>query len=149
MTNNQKFVLTVMGTIAFFFCVLAPVVLWTSIDFSKIPKSTPSPILVPSTTLPTAVPNPPTSTPLGHKTIGATVQCRQYIRETLVVPSSAKFRDEKTYRINDKPLNYHVVTGVVESQNRLGVWLQASYRCDTHYLPDNPGQWVLDHLEIE
>jgi hypothetical protein len=41
------------------------------------------------------------------------------------------------------------VTGLVQSQNRLGVLLQANFRCDLHYIPDRPTEWVLDNLVIK
>jgi hypothetical protein len=65
-----------------------------------------------------------------------------------VSPSSAKFNNEEAYGVNGEPANYHAVTGVVESQNRMGVWLRSEYRCDVHYLPDDPTLWVLDYLDI-
>jgi hypothetical protein len=91
----------------------------------------------------------PGPTPLKHRAAGAIVQCRQFIRDRLVSPSSAEFSYEEAYKVNGKPLNYHAVTGIVESQNRLGVRLRSSYRCDVHYLPNQPGVWVLDYLNID
>jgi hypothetical protein len=79
----------------------------------------------------------------------AQIKCERFIKDRLVSPSSAKFSNEKTYKVNGKPPNYHAVTGIIESLNRLGVPLRSQYRCDLHYLPDNPGVWILDYLDIE
>lgn len=78
----------------------------------------------------------------------AQIKCERFIKNRLVSPSSAEFSNAKSYKVNDEPMNYHVVTGVVESQNRLGVLLRSEYRCDAHYLPDDPMLWVLDYLDI-
>jgi hypothetical protein len=31
----------------------------------------------------------------------------------------------------------------------MGVLLRSEYRCDVHYLPDDPNRWILDYLDIE
>lgn len=105
-------------------------------------NSTPSPP-------PTLTIAPIGPTPLKHRAAGAIIQCRQFIKDRLVSPSSAEFSNEVAYRVNDEPMNYHAVVGVVESQNRLGVLLRSEYRCDVHYLPDDPGVWALDYLDVE
>jgi hypothetical protein len=55
----------------------------------------------------------------------------------------------RSYTINGKPANYHAVTGVVEAQNSFGVLLRSTYRCDVHYIPERPLEWILDDLDIE
>lgn len=104
---------------------------------------------------PTATPHPaaatvqPVPTPLKHREFMAQIKCERFIKGVLVSPSSAKFSNTETYGRKDKPLNYHAVTGTVESQNRMGVWLRSRYRCDVHYLPNDSKLWVLDYLDIE
>jgi hypothetical protein len=141
MTRNQRIILFLMVIIVL--CLCASVL--SLIPSSLIPSS-------PAVTSPAqpATPTVPTGpTPPQHRAAGAIVQCRQFVRDRLVSPSSAKFSYEEAYKVNGEPLNYHAVTGIVESQNRMGVRLSSQYRCDTHYLPDQPGVWVLDYLKIE
>jgi hypothetical protein len=97
---------------------------------------------------PTATTAPAGPTPLAHQGGRAIYQCRQYVRDRLVSPISAKFSGEEAYKVNGEPLNYHAVIGTVTSQNRMGVWLEADYRCDVHYLPESPGAWELDYLDL-
>ncbi len=88
-------------------------------------------------------------TPLEHKPISAMTQCRQYVRSRLKVPSSAQFTNEKAYGRENKSDNYHAVTGLITSQNSFGVPLTSYFRCDVHYTPEKPGDWILDSLTIE
>ncbi|MHC4687255.1 MAG: hypothetical protein ACYTEW_23535 [Planctomycetota bacterium] len=142
MTPNQKIILILMSITAL--CLFA---LFVALIPSVYPTA-PSPPPAAPTPLPVNV-VPPVPTPLKHRAGGAILQCRQFIRDRLVSPSSAKFSREKPYRVNDEPMNYHAVVGIVESQNRFGVLLRSEYRCDTHYLVDDPNEWVLDYLDIE
>ncbi len=115
------------------------------LTFLAIISPTPVPTATPQPAPPTV---PPAPTPLKHRKFMAQIKCERFIKNRLVSPSSAKFSNTKSYKVNDKPMNYHVVTGIVESQNRLGVLLRSEYRCDAHYLPDNPSLWILDYLDI-
>jgi len=142
MTRSQKVILILMSLCALCLCAL-----FVSLIPSVSP-ATPGSQPIRSTPPPSNV-VPPIPTPLKHRAGGAILQCRQFIRDRLVSPSSAKFSREKPYRVNDEPMNYHAVVGVVESQNRFGVLLRSEYRCDTHYLVDDPNEWVLDYLDIE
>lgn len=142
MSRSQKIILILMFLMTLCLCALLIIALASS----PIPKN---PLPAPPTS-PTAAPTVlPIPTPLQHRAAGAMIQCRQFIKDRLVSPSSAEFSNEEAYKVNGEPLNYHAVTGIVESQNRLGVWLQSRYRCDVHYLPGQPMSWVLDYLDIE
>jgi hypothetical protein len=114
--------------------------------FVVIVSPTPAPEATPHPAIPTV---PPVPTPLKHREFMAQIKCERFIKDRLVSPSSAEFSNAETYKINDEPLNYHAVTGIVESQNRMGVWLRSGYRCDVHYLPGQPMTWVLDYLNID
>lgn len=104
----------------------------------------------PATPQPTAPPTvPPAPTPLKHRKFMAQIKCERFIKARLVSPSSAEFSYEETFSSNGKPLNYHAVTGIVESQNRMGVRLRSAYRCDVHYLPEDSSTWILDYLDID
>jgi len=138
LTSSQKIILIFMSLIAL--CLFA-------FFASLIPKT--SPPNMPPTLAPIPSPGPVVPTPLQHKKFMAQIKCERFVKDRLVSPSSAKFSHEKTYKVNGEPMNYHAVTGIVESQNRLGVLLRSQYRCDLHYLPDNPGVWILDYLDIE
>lgn len=139
-TNTQKTILFLMLITSLCLCAIA-LALIPSLPSSPPAASTPS-----QHTAPTA---PPLPTPLQHRGVRAIYQCRQFIRDRLVSPSSAEFSYEEAYKVNGEPMNYHAVTGIVESQNRMGVLLRSEYRCDVHYLPDDPGLWVLDYLKID
>lgn len=101
---------------------------------------------LPTPTGPTPIPQP---TPLQHRAAIARIRCEEFVKERLTVPLSADFSYQQAFSVKDKPLNYHVVTGIVDSQNLLGVVLRSNYRCKLHYIPENPSQWVLDNLEID
>jgi hypothetical protein len=139
MTRIQKIILLLMTLTVLCLCV------------SIIALTPSSPPITPDTKGPSQVspPAPPAPTPLQYRAAGAIAHCRQFIRDRLISPSSANFSREKSYKVNGEPLNHHAVVGIVESQNRLGVLLRSEYRCDTHYLPDDPGVWVLDYLDIQ
>jgi hypothetical protein len=137
MTLVQKTILILMLSTALCLCAI----------IALIPLDTPGFLPINPTPSLTIVPIGPT--PLQHRAAGAIIQCRQFIRGRLVSPSSADFSYEEAYRVNDEPINYHAVTGIVESQNRLGVPLRSEYRCDLHYLANDPGIWILDYLDIE
>ncbi|MHC4792128.1 MAG: hypothetical protein ACYS8Y_11980 [Planctomycetota bacterium] len=137
MTRNQKVILILMSLALLCICTFILALIPVSPTASINPSQTP--------TLAINL----TPTPLQHRKAGAIVQCRQFIKDRLVSPSSAKFSSEQSYKVNGKPPNYHAVTGIIESLNRLGVPLRSQYRCDLHYLPDNPGVWILDYLDIE
>jgi hypothetical protein len=137
MTKVQKTIL--------FLLTLTGLCLLCSLVFVSTPTNKTS-----SPTDPTAPPRQGVSPDaLQHQGVRSIYQCRQFIRDRLVSPSSAEFSYEEAYKVNGKPLNYHAVTGVVESQNRMGVLLRSEYRCDAHYVPNDPTRWVLDYLDIE
>lgn len=144
MTPAQKIILILLSLTALCLCALAialaPIV---PQDSPAAPPTnyTPSP--------PTLTVIPVAATPLQHRSAGAIIQCRQFVKDRLVSPSSAEFGYEEAYKVNGEPMNYHAVVGVVESQNQIGVWLRSEYRCDVHYLPDQPTLWVLDYLDID
>jgi hypothetical protein len=137
MTPLQKTILLLMSLTALCLCAIA-VAIAPPASNSSVPPIAPTLTIVPVG-----------PTPFQHQGGRAIYQCRQFIRDRLVSPSSAKFSYEEAYKVNGEPLNYHAVTGIVESQNRMGVWLQSNYRCDAHYLPESPGVWVLDYLDIQ
>lgn len=95
----------------------------------------------------TTAPLPPT--PLMRREIMAVVMCNQRIRRNLKVPASASFFEEKVIGITGKPANYHIVTGIVESQNAFGVYLRSNYRCDLHYIPADRDSWYIDYWGFE
>lgn len=144
LTPTQTTILILLSLVTLCLCAtfaaLIPSVSPTAPSHPGAPVSSPSPV-------PTAAPAVPT--PLQHQGVRAIFQCRQFIRDRLVSPSSAEFSYEEAYRVNDEPMNYHAVTGIVESKNRMGVLLQSQYRCDAHYLIGSPGEWVLDYLDID
>lgn len=137
MTRNQKTILLLMSLAVLCLC---------SFFVALIPSDIST---APAAPLSTAPAIPPAPTPLQHKKFMAQIKCERFIKNRLVSPSSAKFSNVKSYTVNGEPMNYHAVVGVVESQNRMGVLLRAKYRCDAHYLPDDPTLWVLDYLDIE
>lgn len=132
MTPLQKLVLFFMALTVLCLC---------AIGLALVPAPPASPV-------PTSTDTPAGPTPLAHQGGRAIYQCRQYVRDRLVSPLSAKFSGEEAYKVNGEPLNYHAVIGTVTSQNRMGVWLEADYRCDVHYLPESPGAWELDYLDL-
>lgn len=140
MSRDEKLILFVMGLIALFVCSVA-IDLFNRTDFSKFPTAVPT-----ATLNPTANPSP---TPLQYRPVASRTKCRQYVRNQLKVPRSARFSGEKNYGKEGKPANYHVVTGIVESQNVFGVYLRSYFRCDLHYIPERPLEWVLDNLDIK
>jgi hypothetical protein len=142
MNRNQKTILILMLSAVLCLCGVAVALI--PANPPKFPPAQPGPIASPTLTI---VPVGPT--PLQHRAAGAILQCRYFIKDRLVSPSSAEFSHEEAYRVNDEPMNYHAVTGIVESQNRLGVLLRSEYRCDAHYLPDDPNKWILDYLDFE
>jgi hypothetical protein len=143
MSQTKQTILILMGLVVLCLCGLFFIIIPT-VGFSDIPVSAPS--ISPATTTPKV---PLSPTPLQHKEISSGTQCRQYVRAELLVPSSAQFSNEKTYKIDEKPLNYHAVTGLVTAQNRFGVPLRSTYRCDVHYIPEDPSRWILDSLTID
>lgn len=138
MTDTQKLILFLMGSVILCLCALS-IVLLPKID--TVPLDTPA-----FTAVPTA-PSEPTA--LQHMASGAIIQCRIFVEDELLVPSSADFSNEKTYKVDGKPANYHAVIGTVTAQNRFGVPLRSNYRCDVHYIPEDPSRWVLDSLTID
>jgi hypothetical protein len=144
MSNNQKAILILMSLIVLCLCAFVMALIPS---VSSTAPSLPPATLIPSPDMPPGA--PAISTPLQHKKFMARLKCRRFIQDRLVSPSSAIFSSEKSYKVNDEPLNYHAVTGIVESQNRLGVPLRSKYRCDLHYLPDDPNVWILDYLDFE
>jgi hypothetical protein len=142
MTLTQKTILILMLSTALCLCAIALALAPSGPP--GFPPIAPAPTLSPVVTIAPVGP-----TPLKHRAAGAIVQCRQFVKDRLVSPSSANFSNEKAYKVNGEPPNYHAVTGIVESQNRMGVLLRSEYRCDAHYVPNDPGVWVLDYLNIE
>jgi hypothetical protein len=142
MSQPQKTILILMGLLVLCLCALFFVIVPT-IGFSDISNLSVTTPIIPT---PTKLIGP---TPLQHKEISSGTQCRQYVRAELLVPSSAQFSNEKTYKVDGKPLNYHAVTGIVTAQNAFGVPLRSTYRCDVHYIPEDPSRWVLDSLTID
>ncbi len=138
MTSGQKIILGLMFLVVVYLC---------AIFVALIPPSA-SPSPTNPITHPTSAINQ-TPTPLQHKKFMAQIKCERFIKDRLVSLSSAKFSNTKTYKANGQPANYHVVTGIIESQNRLSVLLRSEYRCDLHYLAADPSVWVLDYLDIE
>jgi hypothetical protein len=62
---------------------------------------------------------------------------REYVRSYLVSPLSARWQSERTLWLGKGVCR---VTGIVHSQNRLGVYLPATYRVDL--VPSGDG-WAL------
>ena len=136
MTRRQKTILIILSL---------PILCLCSIIMATIPPTESSQ----NSSLPPTLTINQTPTPLQHKKFMAQIKCQRFVKDRLVSPSSAKFSNEQSYKVNGEPLNYHAVTGVVESQNRMAVRLRSQYRCDTHYSVSDPGSWVLDYLDIE
>jgi hypothetical protein len=144
MTLPQKLTLIILTTIALCLCTTLFILSLETIDFSTWPTSTPAPAT--SAPAPTV---PPTKAPLEYRKPSASHHCRQYVKDELKFPESAVFLSERVFGIEGKPNNYHAVMGVVEAKNALGMAIEANYRCDLHYLPDSPGEWVLDGIRLE
>lgn len=132
MIIKQKKLVLVLSVAAIVFCCLA-----TSVPKLSAPENAP------------AQTGPLTPTPPQFKEHMAQIKCERFVKERLKAPSTARFYNTKTYGREGRERNYHAVLGQVESQNALGVPLVSSYRCDVHYLPNSPGEWVLDKLELE
>ena len=141
MTPPQRTIIILMILVALCICAIVVII----IPAGSLPAE---PANVPPSPSPTLAIIPTAPAALQHRSAGAIIQCRYFISDQLVSPSSAKFSREEAYKVKGEPANYHAVTGIVESQNRLGVMLRSEYRCDTHYLPDDPTLWVLDYLDI-
>lgn len=137
LNRNQVIILLSLCLILCSVCATYFAILPT-IDYSKFPTS------VPQTA---TIPLPPT--PLKQRTITAEVMCKQFVRDRLKAPSSARFSNEDVYGIEGKPANYHTVTGTVEAQNVWGVMIRNQFRCDLHYIPEDRDRWILDNLVIE
>lgn len=61
--------------------------------------------------------------------------CREYVRDRLVAPATAQFSDERV--IGSNPT---MVAGKVDSQNKFGALLRATYTCRVQYDGD---RWQL------
>jgi hypothetical protein len=138
MTDVQKFVILLMVTVTLCLCALS---------IALIPKIDAIPLDSPTFTAAPTIPSEPTA--LQHRAAGAIVQCRMFVEAELLVPASADFSNEQAYGVEGEPTNYHAVTGIVTAQNRLGVPLRSTYRCDVHYIPEDPSRWILDSLTID
>jgi hypothetical protein len=138
MTRKQMAILGIMALTAVFLLCVAPAMIVSTMDLSNIPTLTPP--------LPSPIPQP---TLLQHNRVMAQIKCERFIKAQLKAPSTAKFYATKTYARENKPRNYHAVTGIVEAQNSFGIPIRSNYRCDVHYIPERPLEWILDGLEMK
>ena len=107
-------------------------------DATPAPTRTPRPTNTPR---PTGTPTPDVSDQWG-----AIAVCKQFVKEQLVAPSTAKFLSpDRVFQV-DKEADTWRVLGSLDAQNKMGAMLRLKYLCDVSYQGED--MWHLVDLDI-
>jgi len=81
-----------------------------------------------------------------HSARTAAVMCREFVKDELKSPSTAKFPSEERNSApwEGKPDGYYEVMAAVDAENSFGVLMRTRYLCQIHYAGDD--NWALDAL---
>ena len=86
------------------------------------------------------------STPASHSGVEAYGMCRDFVRDRLKAPSTAKFARISTNYITDLGSGSYRVRAYVDSQNSFGAQLRTEYTCEVKH--QGGGKWKLIDLTL-